>query len=105
MKVTCSSSRVREKHDEAVLDLKKEITTAQKIIAEKESQVVILVEKCGSSGHICNEVRHHQKKNANMELSNARKELNPGFAIIFDNIDGRLERRHMSKDKQNFDFH
>ena len=27
------------------------------------------------------------------------------FQNIFDNIDGKLERRHMSKDKQNLDYH
>lgn len=31
--------------------------------------------------------------------------LNFGIVIIFDNIDGKLERRYMSKDNQNFDFY
>ena len=35
----------------------------------------------------------------------ARMSSNSGIAIVFDNIDGKLERRHMSKDNQNFDFH
>ena len=96
---------IGEKHDQVVLDLKKEMSMAQKLITEKESQVTMLDGNCGRSGHICNEVCNQKKNNAVMELSQARQHLNPGFAIIFDNIDGKLERRHMSKDKPNFDFH
>ena len=31
--------------------------------------------------------------------------MNTGFAIAFDNIDRRRERKHMTKDNQNLDFH
>ena len=31
--------------------------------------------------------------------------MHPGFAIAFDNIDGKRECRHMTKDNQNLDFH
>ena len=112
MKVTCSGQNVREKldviwekHDQAIFDLKTEMSKAQELVTEKEPQVVMLEERCASSGHICNGNCTVQKKNATGELANARKELQPGFAIIFDSIDGKLERRHMSKDKQNLDYH
>ena len=31
--------------------------------------------------------------------------MTTGFAVAFDNIDGRRERKHMIKDNQNLDFH
>ena len=31
--------------------------------------------------------------------------MHPGFAIVFDNIDGKRECWHMPKDNQNFDFY
>lgn len=112
MKVTCSSQKVREKldvigekHDQAICDLKTDMCKAQELVTEKETQVVMLEERCASNGHVCNGNCTVQKKNATGELANARKELHPGLAIIFDNIDGKLERRHMSKDKQNLDYH
>ena len=78
MKVTCSSSKVRdkldiigEKHDQGVLDLKKEMSTAQEIITEKASQVTMLDGNCRKSGHICNEVCNQKKNSAKMELSQA----------------------------------
>ena len=53
MKVTCSSSKVRdkldiirEKHDQGVLDLKKEMYTAQEFITEKALQVTMLDGNC-----------------------------------------------------------
>ena len=53
MKVTCSSSKVRdkldiirEKHDQGVLDLKKGMSTAQEFITEKASQVTMLDGNC-----------------------------------------------------------
>lgn len=112
MKVTCSSQKVREKldvigekHDQAIFDLKTEMFKAQELVTEKQTQVVMLEERCTSNGHVCIGNCTVQNKNATGELANARKELHAGFAIIFDNIHGKLERRHMSKDKQNLDYH
>ena len=68
----------------------------------------MLAERCSVTGHICSQIYKYwtqQNERTKKELKQARANLNPGFAIIFDNIDGKLERRHMSKDNQNFDFH
>ena len=35
-----------------------------------------------------------------LHINQAKVNFNSGFDIIFDNIDGKLERRYMSKDKQ-----
>ena len=35
-----------------------------------------------------------------LRINQAKVNFNSGFDIIFDNIDGKLERRYMSKDKQ-----
>ena len=110
MKVTCPSQNVREKldvigekHNQTIFDLKTEMSKAHEQLTKKETQVVMLEERCGSSGHVSNGNCTVQKKN--VTGANDRKQLHPGFAIIFDNIDGKLERRHMSKDKQNLDYH
>ena len=42
---------------------------------------------------------------AKCELQQAKKNMHPGFAIVFDNIDGKRECWHMPKDNQNFDFY
>ena len=43
-----------------------------------------------------------QNESATKELriNQAKVNFNSGFDIIFDNIDSKLERRYMSKDKQ-----
>ena len=112
MKVTCSSVKVREKldllgesHDKEILDFKKMMCEAHQLVTEKEARVSLLTDKCGAIGHICNDMCVQQKENAKQQLEQARMSSNSGIAIIFYNIDGKLERRHMSKDNQNFDFH
>ena len=42
---------------------------------------------------------------AKCELQQAKKNMHPGFAIVFDNIDGKRECWYMTKDNQNFDFY
>ncbi|XP_078351448.1 uncharacterized protein LOC144636162 [Oculina patagonica] len=113
MKVTCSSDKVREKldvlgemHDQAVVDVQKNMSEGHQTVAEKEAEVATLIERCGNTtGHICTEMCNQQMDSVKTELKQAKLNLDSGFAIVFDNIDGKLERRHMSKDNQNFDFH
>lgn len=112
MKLTCSSARVREqmdilgeKHDQAVVDMQKTVAEVYQGVTEKEPQVANLDEKCGDAAHICTGICTKQNESATRELNQAKVNLNSGFAIIFDNIDGKLKRRHTSKDNQNFEFH
>ena len=105
--MTCSSARVREKldilgekHDQAVLDMQKTVSEVYQVVTEKEAQVANLAEKCADAAHICTEICTQQNESATKEVNQAKVNLNTGFAI-----DGKLERRHMSKDNQNFDFH
>ena len=62
MKVTCSSQKVGEKHDQAIVDLKTEMSRAQELVNEKETQVVMLEKKCAGSEHVCNGHCTVQKK-------------------------------------------
>ena len=71
MKVTCSSQKVREKldvigekHDQAIFDLKTEMFKAQELVTEKQTQVVMLEERCTSNGHVCIGNCTVQNKNA-----------------------------------------
>ena len=112
IKVTCSSARVREKldilrekHDQAVVDMQKTVSEVYQVVTEKEAQVANLAEKCADAAHICTEICTQQNESATKELNQIKVNLNTGFAITFDNVDGKLERRHISKDNQNFDFH
>ena len=105
--MTCSSARVREKldilgekHDQAVLDMQKTVSEVYQVVTEKEAQVANLAEKCADAAHICTEICTQQNESATKEVNQAKVNLNTGFAIA-----GKLERRHMSKDNQNFDFH
>ena len=93
-----------EKHDPAVLDMQKTVSEAYQAVAEKETQVANPAEKCTDVAHICTEICTKQNESAIKELNQVKFNLNFGFANIFYNIDGKLERGHMSKDNQNFDF-
>ena len=44
-------------------------------------------------------------ENAQNDLNQVNSNLHAGFVIIFDNIDGKLNKRHMTKDNQNYDYH
>ena len=66
---------IGEKHDQAIFDLKTEMFKAQELVTEKQTQVVMLEERCASNGHVCIGNCTVQKKNATGELANARKEL------------------------------
>lgn len=90
-----------EKHDQAVLDMQKTVSEVYQVVTEKEAQVAHLAEKYADVAHICTEICTKQNESATKELDQAKVNLNSGFAIIFVDIDGKLERRHMSKDNQN----
>ncbi len=46
-----------------------------------------------------------EKENATNDLKKERLNLHAGFAVLFDNIDGSLNRRHMTIENQNLDYH
>ena len=80
------------------------------VVYHQDPKVANLAEKCANTAHICTEICTKQNESATKELhvNQAKVNLNSGFAIISCNIDGKLERRQMSKqskDNQNFDFH
>ena len=111
LKITCSNVRIRAKFDLLGENHGKEITDLQQkmskeeVVADKEKRVVALVETCSSPGHTCSPQCVEDTKQAKRDVKQAKLDMNTGFAIAFDNIDGRRERKHMTKDNQNLDFH
>lgn len=112
LKITCSPGRLRgkldllgENHSKLLLDAKKQISQEQQIIVEKEAAIEKLFKQCDEPEHTCTDQCTVEKGIAAKDLKKARLNMHAGFAILFDNIDGKVNRRHMTKENQNFDFH
>lgn len=112
LKVTCSNVRIRAKlnllgedHGKEIVDLQQKMSQEEKLVAEQEKRVVTLTEMCSLQGHACNPQCVQDTSKAKKDLKQAKLDMHTGFAIAFDNIDGRRERKHMTKDNQNLDFH
>lgn len=115
MKITCSSARLRakfdtlaENYDKAVMDAKDLISQSKQDLIEKEKKVNDLAQCCNAVGHTCNTACSKDTEKARNDLNDAiqaNSNLHAGYAIVFDNIDGRLNKRHMTKESQNFDYH
>ena len=112
MKVTCSASKVRakfdvlgENHGQEILELQKKMSSEEEFLVKQTKKVAAVAEVCRSHGHLCSQKCLADAAKAKGELKQAKKNMHPGFTIAFDNIDGRHERRHMTKDNQNLDFH
>ena len=112
MKVTCSAAKVRakfdvlgENHGQEILDLKKKLSNEEEVVLEHTRKVVAITDSCSSNEHLCTQQCADDAAKAKCELYQAKKNMHPGFAIVFDNIDGKRERRHMTKDNQNLDYH
>lgn len=103
MKVSCSSARVRTKYDvlgenhgQELLDIQQEMSKDEDFILDKEKTVANLAH---------NQAPTQEIETARAELRQRKLNVHPGFVIAFDNIDGKLERKHMTKENQNVDFH
>lgn len=112
LKITCSNVRIRAKlnllgedHGKEIVDLQQKMSQEEKLVAEQEKRVVTLTEMCSLQGHACNPQCVQDTSKAKKDLKQAKLDMHTGFAIAFDNIDGRRERKHMTKDNQNLDFH
>ena len=80
----------------------------RQVLAEKEGNVAKLSERCqksNGSNHTCTNMCSVEKANAIRDRKKERSNMNPGFAILFDNIDGSLNRWHMTMENQNLDYH
>ena len=54
---------------------------------------------------MCTNMCAKEKENATNDLKKERLSLHAGFAVLFDNIDGSLNRWHMTMENQNLDYH
>ena len=115
LKVTCCAGKLRgkldllgENHEKIILDIKSKMCLQRQVLAEKEGNVAKLSERCqksNGSNHTCTNMCPVEKANAIRDMKKERSNMNPGFAILFDNIDGSLNRRHMTMENQNLDYH
>lgn len=115
MKVTCCAGKLcgkldvlGENHEKVILDIKSKMCLQRQALAEKEGNVANLSERCqksNGSNHTCTNMSPVEKANAINDMKKERSNMIPGFAILFDNIDGSLNRRHMTMENQNFVYH
>ena len=89
----------------AVMDAKDFIIQTMEDMIEKDKKVNNLLQRCNAVGHTCTIACAEDKENAQNNLKQANSSLHAGYAIIFDNIEGMLQKRHMAKDNQNYDYH
>lgn len=75
-----------------------------KDISKMEAALKSFDQRC-SEDHVCSNVCAENKNKLTNDLKESKLRMHPGFSIIFDNIDGVITRRHMTKDNQNFDYH
>lgn len=114
MKITCTNRSLRgkldllgENHDKVVLDSKNTISKGRQDVSDKETEVNNLLKRCNVAGHVCIDACREKKENAAIDLQKAKLSSNGNahFAILFDNIDGQMKRRNMTKENQNYDYH
>ena len=77
----------------------------QQVLAEKEDNVANLSERCQKSNvsnHTCTNMCPVEKAKAVNDMKKERLNMHPGFAILFDS---NLNRRHMTMENQNLDYH
>ena len=98
MKVTCSTAKVRakfdvlgENHGQKILDLQKKLSNEKELVLEHTRKVVAITDSCCSNEHPCTQQCADDATKAKCELKQAKKNMHPGFAIAFDNIDGKRE--------------
>lgn len=111
LKVTCSNVRfcakldlLGEDHGKEIIDLQ-QMSKEEELVAEQDNRVVTLTEMCSLQGQACNPHCVQDTSKAKKDLQQAKLAMHTGFAIAFDNIDGRRERKYMTKDNQNMDLH
>ena len=96
MKVTCSAAKVRakfdvlgENHGQEILDLQKKMSNEEEVVLEHTRKLVAITDSCSSNEHPCTQQCADDATKAKCELKQAKKNMHPGFAIAFDNIDGK----------------
>ena len=81
------------------------MSNEEEVVLERTRKVMAITDCCSSNEHSRTQQCADDARKAKYELKQAKKNMHPGFAIAFDNIDGKRERRRMTKDNQNLDFH
>ena len=111
MKVICSAAKVRAKFDVRRKSwsgnsvLTKKMSNEEEVVLEHTKKLIAITDSGSSKEHSCTQQCADDAGKAKYELKRAKKNMHSGFAIAFDNVDGKRERRHMTKDNQNLDFH
>lgn len=112
MKLTNANFSILRKLDELSADHDAELVLAKKQISEQNKEFKIAQEKCNAvfenhASHTpCSATECQSEFQAAIKEKHVLREMaHPGFVISFDNLDINLQRRNMTMDLQNQDFH
>ena len=111
MKLTNSNSNILKKLDTLGADHDVHLTQTKQRITKENEFLKNAKERCDSvvnkhSTHAaCSALCKKEVDSVMMEVCELKKASHPGFVISFDNIDIHVQRRNMTMDSQNRDFH
>ena len=111
MKLTNANCSILTKLDELGENHDADLVQAKQQISNQNADLNSAQEKCNAvlSKHSlhthCSSECHDEIQSAMREKYELKKAAHPGFAISFDNLDIHLERKNMTMESQNKDFH
>ena len=109
--MTNSNSNILKKLDTLGKDHDAHLTETKQRITKENNILMDAKEKCDSvankhSTHAaCSGSCQEEVDAVGKEVNELKKACHPGFVISFDNIDVHVQRRNMTMDSQNRDFH
>ena len=111
MKLTNSNSNILNKpdalgkdHDACLTKTKERITKEHNMLKNAKAKFDSVVNK-HSAHAACSALCNKEVDCVKREVRELKEACHPGFVISFDNIDVHVQRRNMTMDSQNRDFH
>ena len=111
MKLTNSNSNILKKrdalgkdHDAHLTKTKERITKEHNMLKNDKEKFDSVVNK-HSAHAACSALCNKEVDCVKREVQELKEAGHPGFVISFDNIDVHVQRRNMTMDSQNRDFH
>ena len=111
MKLTDANVSILRKLDELGENHDADIVQAKQQISSQNRNLRTVEEKCNAAclnhtSHThCSSECHNQIQSAISEKHDLKKAAHPGFFISFDNLDIHLDRKNLTMESQNRDFH
>lgn len=111
MKLTNANSSILRKlgelgkdHDIDLTQARDKITSDNKLLKSAQDKLEDALSKHASYEN-CSTACHEELKTAMRDKQELKDSAHPGFVLSFDNLDIHLERKYMTMESQNRDFH